>query len=151
MWVPYSRDGSHNAKGHPRGMPLHVGTQKRKEFIMEYVSKVLLDVNGQSIEDFKSVEEGEIELHKQVNLMNKTGHTGVTPRYGVNVDYVVPETDSEFDWDTVADGRLSIEKMNGKRTTYTGVYVLKVGAAKADGENEMVKTIELGAEGRIPE
>ena len=117
----------------------------------EYVSRVLLDVNGQSIEDFKSVEEKEIEKHKQVNLMNKTGHTQVTPRYGVDVEYVVPETDSEYDWDAVSDGRLSIEYMNGKRITYTGVYVLKIGAAKADGENEMVKTIELGAEGRINE
>ena len=118
---------------------------------MEYVTRVLLDVDGQSIDDFNSVSIKEVEIHKVVNLMNKTGHAKVTPRYGVDVDYVVPETDSEFDWESVSDGRLSIEFLNGKRTTFTGVYVLKVGEAKADGENEMVKTIELGAEGRIDE
>ena len=118
---------------------------------MEYVTRVLLDVDGQSIDDFNSVSIKEVEIHKVVNLMNKTGHAKVTPRYGVDIDYVVPETDSEFDWESVSDGRLSIELLNGKRTTFTGVYVLKVGEAKADGENEMVKTIELGAEGRIDE
>jgi hypothetical protein len=117
----------------------------------EYVSRVLLDVNGKSIDDFKSATENEVELHKQVNLMNKTGHMKVTPRYGVQVEYVVPETESEFDWEDIADGRLTIEKMNGARVTFTGLYVLKIGEAKADGENEMTRTIDLGAEGRIKE
>lgn len=117
----------------------------------EYVTSVLLDVNGQSIDDFQSVSIKEVDIHKQVNLMNKTGHAKVTPRYAVDVDYVVPETDSEFEWESVSDGRLSIEFLNGKRVTFTGVYILKVGEAKADGETEMVKTIELGAEGRINE
>ncbi len=116
-----------------------------------YVGNVRLDANGQSIEDFKAVTEREVEYYKQVNLMNKTGHMQVTPRYGVSVDYVVPQTDSEFNWEAMADGRLSIEYLNGKRRTYTGVYVLKIGEAKADGENEIVKVIELGAEGRIDE
>lgn len=117
----------------------------------EYVSLVLLDVNGQSIEDFKSVAEKEVEMHKPVNLMNKTGFIKMTPRYAVDVEYVVPETDSEFDWEAVADGRLSIEYMNGKRITFTGVYCIKVGEAKADGENEMTRAIELGATGRVKE
>lgn len=117
----------------------------------EYVSRVLLDINGQSIEDFKSVTEPEVEHNKQVNLMNKTGHMKVTPRYGVQVEYVVPETETEFDFDSVEDGRLSIEKMNGKRRTYTGVYILKVGEVKYDGENEATRTIEFGAEGRLDE
>ena len=117
----------------------------------EYVSRVLLDVNGQSIEDFKSVTEKEVVVHKAVNLMNKTGHMKMTPRYAVDVEYVVPETASEFDWEAVSDGRLSIEYMNGKRITFTGVYVLTVGEAKADGENEMIKAIALGATGRVVE
>jgi hypothetical protein len=118
---------------------------------MEYVSRVFLDVNGQSIADFKSATENERELHKQVNLMHKTGHTKVTTRYGVQVEYVVPETAEEYDWDSVSDGRLTIEYENGNRITFTGVYVLKIGEAKADGDNEMTKTIELGAEKRIVE
>lgn len=117
----------------------------------EYVSRVLLDVNGQSIEDFKSVTEKEVEINKPVNLMNKTGFMKVTARYAVDVEYVVPETASEFDWESVSDGRLSIEYMNGKRITFTGVYVLTAGEAKADGENEMTRTINLGATGRVVE
>lgn len=117
----------------------------------EYVSRVLLDVNGQSVEDFKAVTEKELEINKPVNLMNKTGFIKMTARYSVSVDYVVPETASEFSWEAVEDGTLSIEYMNGNRITYTGVYVLKMGEAKADGENEMVRTIELGAIGRTKE
>ncbi len=117
----------------------------------EYVSRVLLEVNGQSIEDFKSATEKEVELHKQVNLMNKTGHMATTPRYQVEVEYVVPETSTEFDWEAVSDGRLTIERMNGERVTFTGVYTLKAGDAKADGENEMVRAITLGAEKRVKE
>lgn len=118
---------------------------------MEYVSRILLDVNGQSIEDFKSVTEKEVEHHKEVKLMNKTGFMAVKQRYGVSVEYVVPETNPEFNWSGVKDGRLSIEFMNGKRITYTGVYVLKVGDVKIDGENEATKNIDLGAANRIEE
>ncbi|MBI5550748.1 MAG: hypothetical protein HY911_04515 [Desulfobacterales bacterium] len=117
----------------------------------EFVNKCYLDVNGRSIEDFKAVTEREQEYFRQVNLMNKTGHAAVTTRYGASVDYVVPETEAEFDWTSVRDGRLTIEYMNGKRITYTGVYVLKVGEGKIDGENEKVQTIELGAEKRLVE
>lgn len=116
-----------------------------------YVSRVLLDVDGQSIEDFKAVTEKEVELYKQINLMNKTGHIKTVPRYAVDVEYVVPEASSEFSWNAVEAGRLSIEYLNGKRITFTGVYPLKIGEAKADGENEMVRTISLGATGRVEE
>lgn len=118
---------------------------------MEYVSRVLLDINGQSIEDFKTVTEKEVEINKAVNLMNKTGFINVTPRYGVEVDYIVPETGTWFDFSTVKDGRLSIEFMNGKRVTYTGLYVLKIGDLAIDGEKEATKKITFGAGGRIEE
>ena len=48
----------------------------------EFVSQVLLEINGKSITDFKTVEEKEFELHKTVNLMNTTGHTSSGPRGG---------------------------------------------------------------------
>jgi len=115
----------------------------------EYVSRVRLEVNEAAIEDFKSVTEKEVELRKQVNLMNKTGFQRVTERYGVDVEYVVPEDGPEFDWDSLEGGRLTIEKMNGRRTTYTGVCTLKVGEVKYDGDNEATRTIELGAEKRV--
>ena len=117
----------------------------------EYIARAVLDVNGRSIEDFKAVSEKEVELAKQVNLMNKTGFAAVTPRYGVTVDYVVPSDATEFDWTGVKNGRLTLDFESGRRITYSGVYTLKIGEAKVDGENEMVKTIDLGATGRAEE
>lgn len=116
----------------------------------EYVNRVALDVNGTTIEDFKTFTENEIELYKQVKLMNKTGHMPVTGRYGCKVDYVVPD-ETEFDWASVVGGRLTVEYDSGKRVTFTGVYTLKVGEGRIDGENETTKTIELGAEERTVE
>ncbi|MDH5525220.1 MAG: hypothetical protein OEY01_14685 [Desulfobulbaceae bacterium] len=117
----------------------------------EYVNRCFLEANGQAIEDFKTVSEKEVEHHKAVKLMNKTGVSGVTPRYGVDVDYVVPEDATEFDWEGMKNGTLTIEYVNGKRTTYTGVYIAKVGQQKIDGDNELVRPIELIATGRVKE
>ena len=117
----------------------------------EYVNRCLLVVNGQEIEDFKSVTEDERELARKVNLMNKTGHCGVTERPGVKLDYVVPEDADEFDFDSVKDGTLTIEYLNGKRISYSGVRTLKIGESKIDGDNELVRTIEFGSEKRTVE
>lgn len=115
----------------------------------EYVINVLLEVNGQNINDFSSVTEGEVDLAKQINLMNKTGFGTLTPRYGVEVDYVVPSDAPEFDFASVKNGTLTIDLQNGVRTTYTGVHTLKIGASKYDGENEVTRTISLGATGKV--
>jgi hypothetical protein len=111
----------------------------------EYVSQVLLEINGQSITDFKAVVEKEVEIHKPVNLMNVTGHIGVQPRYGASVDYVVPKDGPEYDFSAVRGGTLTIDKQNGVRVKYTGVYTLKIGETRYDGENEAVRTIEFSA------
>ncbi len=118
---------------------------------MLYVSQITLDVNGQQIDDFKSVSENEREIRKQINLATTTGYIKTTVRFGCKVEYVIPESAAEFDWDSLESGRLTIEYENGKRTTYTGVYTLKVGETKYDGENEATQQIELGAENRIIE
>lgn len=116
----------------------------------EYVTNVLLEVNGQNIEDFKSVTEGEVETAKPVNLMNKTGFANMTARHTVEVDYVIPSDAPEFDFASVKNGTLTIDKQNGVRVTYTGVRTLKIGAAKYDGESEgTVRTITLGASGKV--
>jgi len=115
----------------------------------EYVSQVLLEVNGQEISDFKSVTEGEVEINKEVKLMNKTGFASATPRYGAEVEYVVPSDAPEFDFEGVKNGTLTIDKQNGVRVTYTGVYCLKVGSTKYDGDNEVTRTINFGAAGRV--
>lgn len=118
---------------------------------MEYVNSVTLEVNGKKITNFKKFTDKEQELHKQVKLMGKTGFMGVTPQYGCTVDYVIPSSDPEIDWSTVRDARLTVELENGTRWTYTSVYVLKVGEAAFDDENEVVRTIDLGAARRIEE
>lgn len=114
----------------------------------EYVSRVLLEVNGQAITDFKSVEEEEVEHAKEVNLMNKTGHVNVTPRYKVNLDYIVPKDAEEFDFAAVENGTLTIEKENGKRVQFTGVTRLKIGATSYDGEKEATRKISFMATDR---
>lgn len=115
----------------------------------EYVSRVLLEVNGQAIEDFKSVSEGEEEISKEVKLMNKTGFMDVTERYTAEVEYVVPADAPEFDFKSVKNGTLTIDKQNGVRVTYTGVRCLKVGSVKYDGDNEATKTINFSASGKV--
>jgi hypothetical protein len=115
---------------------------------MEFINRCTLTVNGQEITDFKSVTEKEVEHHRPVNLMHKTGHCKVTSRFAASVDYVEPAGQPGFDWESVVDGTLTIEYEGGSRVNYGGVYVLKVGEAKIDGDNELVRTIELGAQTR---
>jgi hypothetical protein len=118
---------------------------------MDFVNSVTLDVNGKKITNFKKFTDKEQEYNKQVKLMGKVGHMSVTPVYGCLVDYVIPSSDPEIDWRTVRDARLTVELNNGKRWTYTGVSALKVGEAVFDDESEVVRTIDLGASGRVEE
>lgn len=111
----------------------------------EYVSEVLLEVNGKSITDFKTVTEDPVVLRKAVKLMKKTGVMSVTPQYGVKVDYVIPKDAEEFDFASVAGGTLTIDRENGTRIKYTGVYTTEIGETKYDGDNEAVKTISVVA------
>jgi hypothetical protein len=118
---------------------------------MEYVSKVTLEVNGRSIEDFKSVDEKKRELRKEVKLMNRRGVVRVTPEFKIDVEAVIPIDGSEFPWDTVDDGTLTLAFPTGKRVTFSGVSVLAIGDLKMDGEKEATRTIELVAMGRTEE
>lgn len=116
----------------------------------EYVTQVLLEVNGQSIADFKTVTEGERELYSPVKLMNGTGHGKKLERPTAKVDYVIPSDGPEFDFANVKGGTLTIDRQNGTRIKYTGVYVTKIGEAHYDIEAEcVVKTIEFSARQRI--
>ena len=115
----------------------------------EYVSQVLLEINGKSITDFKSISEDALVLRKRVKLMNKTGSMRVTPEYGVKVNYVIPKTNPEFDFELVVGGTLTIDYENGTRRKYTGVSTLEIGEVTYDGDNEAVKTITLSAQKRL--
>lgn len=109
----------------------------------EYVSRVSLEVNGQVIDDFDSVEEGELEYRKTVNLMNKTGSCDVKLRPTVSVDYVIPMDKEEFNFAGVSDATLVIDRGNGTRITYNGVATAKVGKTKYDGNEAAKKTIDF--------
>lgn len=113
-----------------------------------YVSQVLLEIDGKSITDFKSVEEKDYEIFRPVNLMNTTGHIETKPRYGVNVEYVIPKDGPEFDFTKVKGGKITIDKQNGKRIQYSGVYVTKIGATKYDGDREAIRPVEFSAKNR---
>jgi hypothetical protein len=112
-----------------------------------YVTRAALEVNGQTITDFKAVAEKSRTIRKQVPLMYKTGHAEITQRFVVEVDYVVPQS-TVFDFDTVSNGTLTIEYDSGTRVAYGGVYTLEAGDAAIDGENELIRKITLGAETR---
>lgn len=111
----------------------------------EYVSQVLLEVNGQSITDFKKISEDAIVLRKAVKLMKKTGTISVVPQYGVKVDYVVPKDTPEFNFSGVSGGTLTIDHENGTRIKYTGVSTLEIGETTYDGDNEVVRPISFVA------
>lgn len=117
----------------------------------EYVSRVTLEVNGQVIDDFDSVEEGELEHRKAVNLMNKTGSCEVTQRPTVSVDYIIPKDKEEFNFKDVSDATLVIDRGNGTRITYSGVCTAKVGRTKYDGTDAAKKTIDFIANERSEE
>lgn len=116
-----------------------------------YVSRITLEVNGESISDFNSFSDMTKSRHVQVELMNKTGHAAITPRYQCTVDYVVPRDSAEFDWSDVSNGTLTIEYENGNRTTWGGVYTLDEGDTSFDGTSAATRTITLGAESRSVE
>ena len=115
----------------------------------EYVTQILLEINGKSITDFKSVTEGERELYGPVKLMNTTGHGRKLERPTAKVDYVIPSDTPEFDFTQVKGGTLTIDRQNGTRIKYTGVYTIKIGEAKYDPEAECtVKQIDFSAKKR---
>lgn len=117
----------------------------------DYVSRIELLVNGQLIADFKAVAEKPVRRHEAVELMNKTGHRKRTPRYGVTVDYAVPET-VPFDWSSIgsADATLTIVTEGGLRRRYSGLHIIEEGEARYDEDNDCIQTIDLSAESRDP-
>lgn len=118
---------------------------------MEYISRIRLSINGQSIEDFKSFTEKGSEINKTIKLMNTTGVVPVTQRNEIELEYVVPSSRTPFDFASLRDGTVVVFYENGRVTTFTGVYTTKIGDTKMDGENEVTQTIEFVAMGRVAE
>jgi hypothetical protein len=117
----------------------------------EYASEIVLEINGNKMADFKSVTEKKRAIRKVVKLMGGTGTAKVVPELGVLVDYVVPDNKTQFDFPAVKNGTLTITYESGARVIYTGVSTLEIGEAKADGDNEITKTIDFTATGRREE
>ena len=115
----------------------------------EYVGQIGLEINGQEITDFKTVTEGARIFRKEVNLMGKIGTMKLHgKRHPLSVDYVVPADAPEFDFIQVVDGTLTIDHLNGTRICFGGVTILDIGEQKYDGENELVRPINLIATSR---
>ena len=66
------------------------------------------------------------------------------PSYG----YAIAESLEDAGLGQVKGGTLTIDRLDGTRIKYTGVYTLKIGEAKYDGDNEVVRTIEFGAKAK---
>ncbi len=116
---------------------------------LQYQTRCSLFLDGQEIQDFKTVTEHKVGWNKQVPLMNQTGSALLMPRYGVTLDYVVP-VQNRIDWSTVTNATLIIvDEQSGETRTYTGVCTADEGEAKRDPENEVVQAIELIAEDRM--
>ena len=112
-----------------------------------YVNTCRLEFNGATFEDFDTFTENSVVFHKQVNLMNKTGHSKMTPRYGFSVSVKKPYS-GEIDLDKVANATMTVEYDNTERHTYSGVYALESGEGAISGETELTMTKTFGAENR---
>jgi hypothetical protein len=119
----------------------------------EYVSQVTLEVNGEEITDFDKVKEPERALREPIQLMGKTGFVTVTPQYiNGTISYVIPRGVTEFDFDSVEDGTLTIDKGDGARVTYTGVFVAKIEEPEFDETGKKAtRKITWAATGRTEE
>ena len=117
----------------------------------EYVNRVSLEFNGVVFEDFESWTDNSVTLAKQVNLMNKTGHAKMTPRYGFTANVKISAVPPSIDLDAIEGGTCTVEFENGTRITYGGVYTLETGEGTADGETELTRTKVFGAETKITE
>ena len=113
-----------------------------------YVNRVVVTIDSREESNFKGVKFGAEEHRVQVNLMNSTGTSKRTPRFGFSLDYVVPETGA-VDWASVEDATAKIEFENGEGVVYRRAAVKSVGETNIDGEGEVVQTIEFIAEEKV--
>lgn len=107
----------------------------------QYISRVSLDVNGQTIEDFNAFEEMEIVNAKDVKLMHSTGFANVTKRFKVTLDYVVPAVNAIDFLALPAEGTIHVTYDSGEEHNYTGVTVENQGNTTFNGEGEAIRKV----------
>jgi hypothetical protein len=110
-----------------------------------YIASITLEVNGEKLDDFTTFTEKERVFKKPVNLMNTTGTLKTKARHFFSIDYVVPANKTEYDFQSVEEGTVTIDYENGKRISFGQVNCLSIGEAKFDGDKEVTKQIEFVA------
>jgi len=116
----------------------------------DYVNRCILEADGVVFEDFESFTENSVTLAKQVNLMNKTGHASMLPRYGFSVNVKKNMAPPPINLYAIKGGTFTVEFENGERIDFGGVRTLESGDGAIDGETEQTNTIVYGAETRTP-
>ncbi|HUU89241.1 MAG TPA: hypothetical protein VMX17_16015 [Candidatus Glassbacteria bacterium] len=111
---------------------------------MLYCNRCTLEMNGVSFSDFSSFTDNSVIKAKAVNMMHKTGHAKMTPRYGFTIEIKKPYLGS-IDLDEVEEGTLTVEYDSGERILYRGVYTLETGDSSMDGETELTITKSFSA------
>jgi hypothetical protein len=111
----------------------------------EYVSRCDVAIDGKKMDDVKNFKRHAVEDHGQVNLMNKTGHHGKTPRHQFSLDYVIPSGE-RYDFKAVKNKPVIVTMEDGAALEFFGCYCLTRGEYTVDGEKETVQTITFGAE-----
>jgi hypothetical protein len=113
-----------------------------------YVTRCIVEIDGQQISDFKNYREGQRELRRMVKLMNKVGVSEVTPSITFGFDYVPPTSGTEYPFESISNSAVTVELDGGRRVTFSGVAVLSIGESRIDSETELVRPIEFGATSR---
>jgi len=111
----------------------------------KYVTRAQVFINGSEITDIKDVTEREVEVRKEIKLMNKTGTAELTRRFGLSLTYAIPKAGTEYDFASLSDATIVVEKDGGGRRRYSKSDCLKVGEVKYDQENEATRVIEFVA------
>lgn len=115
------------------------------------INKIILEADGKIDDYFDNISISSITKHKVVNLMNKTSHAEMTPRYQFTINRIEPVGGSPVDLENIANGSVTLQFVGGKRRTYTGVYTLETGDGTIDGETEYSHPISFSAEGMTEE
>ncbi len=111
----------------------------------EFVGEVLLEINGETIDDFTQVDEDDEELHARVKKMTGTGYRGVTAEFGLKITYLVPLNKPEYNFSELKGGQLTIDHLDGRRIKWFGVTILTRGGIKYDKDGDKVREITVMA------
>ena len=115
------------------------------------IIKVELNVDGVIITDWKSIEENEIEVGKEIELGTGTKYAAVPPKYGFSMEYVPPPTGAVDFKKFIYNSAVVILTYDGGTTaTYSGVRLLKKGSGKLDGKTELANMYTFTAQRRDP-